>query len=165
MSEIAVPVTALYTGTTLATCSHKIIMIQIKFFLLLTIICLNFFLFTESKKYIDSKFFHSPAQEENQSRTSHSLISRLSPCKCYHNIILYKMFTYCKLIRGWELINFSPFSASVVCLFCNKTINANNNQHFNIIRCLFKAGNLLTFSAFRMGTYSRWALIRGWALI
>ena len=24
---------------------------------------------------------------------------------------------------------------------------------------------LLTFSAFRMGTYSRWALIRGWALI
>ena len=30
------------------------------------------------------------------------------------------------LIRGWALIKFSPFSASVVCLFCNKTINANN---------------------------------------
>ena len=30
---------------------------------------------------------------------------------------------------------------------------------------LFKAGCLLTFSAFRMGTYSRWALIRGWALV
>ena len=30
---------------------------------------------------------------------------------------------------------------------------------------LFEAGRLLTFSAFRMGTYSRWALIRGWALI
>ena len=30
------------------------------------------------------------------------------------------------LIRGWELIKFSPFSASEVCLFCNKTINANN---------------------------------------
>ena len=30
---------------------------------------------------------------------------------------------------------------------------------------LFEAGHLLTFSAFRMGTYSRWALIRGWALI
>ena len=30
---------------------------------------------------------------------------------------------------------------------------------------LFKAGRLLTFSAFRMGAYSRWALIRGWALI
>ena len=29
---------------------------------------------------------------------------------------------------------------------------------------LFEAGRLLTFSAFRMGTYSRWALIRGWAL-
>ena len=31
--------------------------------------------------------------------------------------------------------------------------------------CLFEAGRLLTFSAFRMGAYSRWALIRGWALI
>ena len=26
-------------------------------------------------------------------------------------------------------------------------------------------GRLLTFSAFSMGPYSRWALIRGWALI
>ena len=30
---------------------------------------------------------------------------------------------------------------------------------------LFEAGRLLTFSAFRMGAYTRWALIRGWALI
>ena len=30
---------------------------------------------------------------------------------------------------------------------------------------LFEAGRLLTFSAFRMGVYSRWALIRGWVLI
>ena len=30
---------------------------------------------------------------------------------------------------------------------------------------LFEAGCLLTLSAFRMGAYSRWALIRGWALI
>ena len=30
---------------------------------------------------------------------------------------------------------------------------------------LFEAGLLLTFSAFSMGAYSRWALIRGWALI
>ena len=30
---------------------------------------------------------------------------------------------------------------------------------------LFKAGCLLTFSAFRMGSYLRWVLIRGWALI
>ena len=30
---------------------------------------------------------------------------------------------------------------------------------------LFEAGRLLTFSAFTMGAYSRWALIRGWALI
>ena len=33
------------------------------------------------------------------------------------------------------------------------------------IRCLFKAGRVLTFSAFRMSAYSRWALIRGWAPI
>ena len=30
---------------------------------------------------------------------------------------------------------------------------------------LFEAGRSLTFSTFRMGAYSRWALIRGWALI
>ena len=30
---------------------------------------------------------------------------------------------------------------------------------------LFEAGRLLTFTAFRMGAYSRWAVIRGWALI
>ena len=30
---------------------------------------------------------------------------------------------------------------------------------------LFEAGRLLTLSAFRMGAYSRWVLIRGWALI
>ena len=30
---------------------------------------------------------------------------------------------------------------------------------------LFEAGRLLTFSAFRMGAYSRLALIGGWALI
>ena len=30
---------------------------------------------------------------------------------------------------------------------------------------LFEAGRLLTFSASRMSAYSRWALIRGWALI
>ena len=30
---------------------------------------------------------------------------------------------------------------------------------------LFEAGCLLTFSAFRMGAYSRRVLIRGWALI
>ena len=31
--------------------------------------------------------------------------------------------------------------------------------------CLFEAGRLSTFSVFRMGAYSRWGLIRGWALI
>ena len=31
--------------------------------------------------------------------------------------------------------------------------------------CLFEGERLLNFSALRMGAYSRWALIRGWALI
>ena len=30
---------------------------------------------------------------------------------------------------------------------------------------VFEAGRLLTFSAFRMGAYSRWALICSWVLI
>ena len=106
------------------------------------------------------------------------------------------------------LIKFSPFSASEVCLFCNKTINANNKTRrsnearflYNALKKtpssgkslvriyslkrvgwgkallrvwlggggsgrLFEAGLLLTFSTFRTGAYSRWALIRGWALI
>ena len=36
---------------------------------------------------------------------------------------------------------------------------------FKNVRRLFEAERLLTFSAFRMGAYSRWELIRGWALI
>ena len=31
--------------------------------------------------------------------------------------------------------------------------------------CLFEVGRLLTFSTFRMGAYSRWALIRVWAFV
>ena len=41
------------------------------------------------------------------------------------------------IIRGWALIKFSPFSASIVCLFCNKTINGDNKtQRFNKARFL-----------------------------
>ena len=32
------------------------------------------------------------------------------------------------LIRGWALIKFPTFSASVIYLFCNKTINSNNKM-------------------------------------
>ena len=32
------------------------------------------------------------------------------------------------LFGGWALIKFSPFSASVICLFCNKAINANKRM-------------------------------------
>ena len=120
------------------------------------------------------------------------------------------------LIWGWVLIKFSPFSTSVVCIFCKKTVSGNNkmwrcnkarflqntmkktlslrksqispSSFFWVVvgrewaliwvwvrlrgrwgggggGCLFKAGHLLTCSAFRMGAYSRWALIQGWALI
>ena len=41
------------------------------------------------------------------------------------------------LIQGWTLIKFSPFSASQVCVFCNKTINANNKtQRSNKVKFL-----------------------------
>ena len=47
------------------------------------------------------------------------------------------------LFRGWALINFSYLQGGR----------------------LFEAGRLLTFPTYRVGAYSRWALIRGWALI
>ena len=31
-------------------------------------------------------------------------------------------------IRSWALIKFSPFSASAVSIFCNKTVNGNNKK-------------------------------------
>ena len=41
-----------------------------------------------------------------------------------------RLLNFWTLIVGaysrWALIKFSPFSVSEVCLFCNKTINANN---------------------------------------
>jgi len=36
------------------------------------------------------------------------------------------------LIQGWMLIKFSPFSASVVCLLCNKTINGNDKKQSKV---------------------------------
>ena len=89
------------------------------------------------------------------------------------------------LIRGWALIKFSPFLASEVCLFCKKTPSSGKSliriYSLKWVGCgwahisvwlggggggrLFEAGRLLTFSAFRMVAYSRWVLIRGWALI
>ena len=47
---------------------------------------------------------------------------------CLLNFWTLRVGTYLRwaLIRGWALIKFSPSSANEVCLFCNKTINANN---------------------------------------
>ena len=96
------------------------------------------------------------------------------------------------LIRGWGLINFSPFSTSVVCIICNKTVNGNNktrrcnNTMFlqNILKKTPSSEKSLvsTCSSFGggrgkgVGAYVRfsgsgrvvgwgWALIRGWALL
>ena len=47
---------------------------------------------------------------------------------CLLNFWTLRVGPYSKwaLTRGWVLIKFSRFSGSVVCLFCNKTINGNN---------------------------------------
>ena len=44
------------------------------------------------------------------------------------NIWILRVGAYSRwaLILGWARIKFSSFSASVLCLFCNKTINGNN---------------------------------------
>ena len=49
---------------------------------------------------------------------------------CFLNFWTLRVGAYSRwaLIQGWALIKFSPFSASVVCLFCNKTIDGNNKM-------------------------------------
>ena len=82
---------------------------------------------------------------------------------------------------SWTLIEFSPFSASVVCLFfnkmriCNKarfllnTLKNTPSSGKSLIGKKKGGGRLFEFEwAGRgggVGAYSRWALIRGWALI
>ena len=84
------------------------------------------------------------------------------------------------LIRGWALIKCSPFSASEVCFFCNKTINGNNKceevtkQGFckilsekSFIRIHSAQVGGVGVSAYLslIGRRRGWAFIRGWALI
>ena len=71
------------------------------------------------------------------------------------------------LIRGWALIKFLPFLASEVCLFCYKTVNANNKTRrsnkarflYNTLKKTLSSGKSLIriFSLKWVG----W----GWALI
>ena len=82
------------------------------------------------------------------------------------------------LIRGWALIKFSPFSVSVVCLFCNETVNGKSfvfgdvsyQQLFTVF--VFGVGEGRGQGGGGVGAYlsligreKGWALIRGWALI
>ena len=88
------------------------------------------------------------------------------------------------LIQGWALVKFSPFSASVVCLFCSK--NETKKGFFKMINTLKKTPSsrkpLSTYSflgggrgkgcVLVVGAYlslsergTGWALIRGWALM
>ena len=94
------------------------------------------------------------------------------------------------LIGGWALIKFSTFSASVVCLFCNKTVTVNNkmrrckvsvkyseeNSVFGEVSYQYFFNSLGVGEGKGVGTYLSfrgserevgwgWALIRGWALI
>ena len=50
------------------------------------------------------------------------------------------------------------------CKILGRTLRLRGSLLLVLIR-LFEAGRLLTFSTFRMGAYSRWALIRSWAPI
>ena len=50
------------------------------------------------------------------------------------------------------------------CKILGRTLRLRGSLLLVLIR-LFEAGRLLTLSTFRMGAYSRWALIRGWAPI
>ena len=74
----------------------------------------------------------------------------------------------------WALIKFLPFSASEVCLLCNKTINGSNKkQRCNKVSVKYSEEN----SVFRRVSYYLllefvwegvgwgWALIQGWVLI
>ena len=97
------------------------------------------------------------------------------------------------LIRGWALIKFSPFSTSVVCIFCNKTVNGDNKTRRcrkarflqnTLKKTLSSAKSLISPYSFfgwkgevggRLFAFEwewegggvgwGWALIRGWALI
>ena len=76
------------------------------------------------------------------------------------------------LIRGWALIKFSPFSTSVVCIFCNKTVNGNNKTRGcnkatflqNTLKKTPSSGKSLisTYSFFWVVGGSRWVLIWVW---
>ena len=73
------------------------------------------------------------------------------------------------LIRGWALIKFLPFSTSVVCIFCNKTVNGNNKTRRckkarflqNVLKnTLSSAKSLIsTYSFFWVEGGSGWAFI------
>ena len=73
-------------------------------------------------------------------------------------------------LSGWALITFSPFSVSN--LKWNFVFEVPLSEIGSLKstlwgwcgRRLFEAGRLLTFSTFRVGAYSRWVLIQGWAL-
>ena len=110
--------------------------------------------------------------------------------RCLLNFCTLRVGAYSR----WALIKFSSFSGSVVCLFCmviTKSEDVTKQGFCKILwgkLCLreglllsliwvcvggrrngggrlFEAGRWLALSGFRMGAYSRWALIWGWALI
>ena len=68
------------------------------------------------------------------------------------------------LIGGWALIKFSTFSASVVCLFCNKTVTVNNKTRRCKVSVKYSEENSVFWKSL-ISTFSIRFLPLGWVLI
>ena len=64
----------------------------------------------------------------------------------------------------WALIKFSPFSTSVVCIFCNKTINGNNKTR-RCNKATFLQNTLKKTPSSGKSLVRTYSFLGGWALI
>ena len=68
------------------------------------------------------------------------------------------------LIRGWALIKFSPFSTSVVCIFCNKMVNGNNKTR-RCNKATFLQNSQKKTPSSGKSLVTTYSFLGGWALI
>ena len=71
----------------------------------------------------------------------------------------------CGMTSKRSIRSLYPFHKPIKSLASHPVSHRIKPKKFLTVYSLFVGGRLLTFSTFRMGAYSRWALIRGWALI
>ena len=71
----------------------------------------------------------------------------------------------CGMTSKRSIRSLYPFHKPIKSLASHPVSHRIKPKKFLTVYSLFVGGRLLTFSAFRMGACSRWALIRGWALI